>query len=107
MQMSQAVRPYFDEKTMKDLYYAYFYPHLLYGIEFWGHALGADFKRVIVVQKACLRVILKKKPDHISSNFKTIQIMPLLRLFEYCSLLFLMISLKLRIQPTINTTQGF
>ena len=85
--MMRAVRPYFDEKTMKDLYYAYFYPHLLYGIEFWGHASGTDLKRVIVVQKACLRVILKKKPgDHISSHFKTLQIMPLLMLFEYCSL---------------------
>ena len=85
---TQAVRPYFDEKTMNDIYKFYFYPHLLYGIEFRGHASGADLKRVIVVQKACLRVILKKKPgDHISSNFKTFQIMPLVRLFEYCSLL--------------------
>ena len=82
-----AVQPYFDEKTMKDLSYAYFYPHLLYGIEFWGHASGTDLKRVIVVQKACLRVILKKKPgDHISSHFKTLQIMPLVMLFDYCSL---------------------
>ena len=72
--MMRAVQPYFDEKTMKDLYNAYFYPHLLYGIEFWGRASGTDPKRVIVVQKACLRVTLKKKPgDHIlliSKHFK-------------------------------------
>ena len=85
--MMRAVQPYFDEKTMKDLYYAYFYPHFLYGIEVRRYASGTDLKRVIVVQKACLRVILKKKTgDQISSHFKTLQIMPLVMLFEYCSL---------------------
>ena len=71
---------------MKDLYHAYFYPHFLYGIEVRRYASGTDLKRV-VVQKARLRVILKKKTgDQISSHFKTLQIMPLVMLFEYCSL---------------------
>ena len=73
---------------MKALYYAYFYPHLLNGIEVQRYASGTDLKRVIVVQKACLRVILKKNTGYqSSSHFKTNQILPLLvMLFEYFSL---------------------
>ena len=84
----RVVRPYFDKKkTMIELYYSFFYPHLLYGIEFWGHASENDLKRVIVLQKACVRVILKKKTrDHVSTLFKTLNIMPLNMLFQYCSL---------------------
>ena len=85
--MMRAVRPYFDNKTMIDLYYSFFYPHLLYGIEFWGHAAATDLKRIAVIQKASLRVILKKKPrEHVSSFFKTAKIMPVKLLFEFCSL---------------------
>ena len=47
--MLRAVRPYFDEKTTKDFYYNYIYPHLLYRIEFLGHTPSIDLKRVIVV----------------------------------------------------------
>ena len=62
-------------------------PRFLYEKEFRRYASGTDLKRVIVVQKACLRVILKKKTgDQISSPFKTNQILPLVMLFEYFSL---------------------
>ena len=40
--MMKAVRTYFDQKTMVELYYAFFYPHILYGIKFWGF-----FKRLV------------------------------------------------------------
>ena len=98
--MMRVVRPYCDEKTMKDFYYAYFYPSL------WDKNLGPCFsnrpRKSYSSAKACLRIILKKNHcDHISSHLRTIPIMPLVMLFEYCSLeLFLkkhllMISLKL------------
>ena len=44
--MMRALRPYFDEKTMKDLYHAYFYPHLLYGIEFRAMHQGQTSKEL-------------------------------------------------------------
>ena len=44
--MMRAVQPYLDEKTMKDLYYAYFYPHFLYGIEVRRYASGTDLKEL-------------------------------------------------------------
>lgn len=44
---------------MVDLYYAFFNPHLLYGIEFRGHAADTEIKRMYTIQKAVvLRAIL-------------------------------------------------
>ena len=85
--MMKAVRPYFDQKTMIELYYAFFYPHILYGIEFWGHACDCDIKHLVVLQKASVRTILNIKPrDHVTSYFKDLKIMPIKMLFEYSTL---------------------
>ena len=85
--MMRAIRPYLDVKTMVQIYYSFIYPHLLYGIEFLGHACNTDLQRVFTLQKACLRVILKIKPrDHVTSNFKTLKIMPIKMLANYCIL---------------------
>ena len=85
--MMRAIRPYFDQKTMIDLYYSFFYPHMLYGIEFWGHASDTDLKRVLTIQKATVRVILNKKPrEHVTSFFKILKIMPVKMLFKFCTL---------------------
>ena len=85
--MMRAIRPYFDQKTMIDLYYSFFYPHMLYGIEFWGHASDTDLKRVLTIQKATVRVILNKNPrEHVTSFFKVLKIMPIKMLFKFCTL---------------------
>jgi len=36
------VRKYFKIKTIIDIYYTFSYPHLIYGLEFWGHAHTAE-----------------------------------------------------------------
>ena len=38
MMMMRALRPAIDQKSMVDIYYSFFYPHLIYGLEFWCHA---------------------------------------------------------------------
>ena len=40
--MMRVTRGYLGIKTMIDIYYTYFYPHLLYGIEFWSHGNKTD-----------------------------------------------------------------
>ena len=85
--MMRAVRPYLDRKTSIELYYSFCYPHLIYGIEFWGHASKGDLNKVLVIQKALVRVIQNKKPqEHVSSSFKELKIMPVKMLFEFCVL---------------------
>ena len=69
--MMRAIAPYLDQKTLIDIYYTFFYPHLLYGLEFRGHGNKTDLKRVLITQKASLRVILKIKPNsHVTTYLK-------------------------------------
>ena len=69
---------------MIDLYYTFFYPHIIYGIEFWGHASQCDLNQILLLQKSALRVILNIHPrGHVSSNFQVHKIMLINMLFKY------------------------
>ena len=82
--MMRTIRPFLDNKSMIDIYYTFFYPHLIYSIEFWGHACKTNLKPIKVLQKAALRVIVRVKPGkHVSSYFEKLRIMPLAMLFEF------------------------
>ena len=66
--MMRAIAPYLDQKALIDICYTFFYPYLLYGLEFW------DLKRVLIIQKASLRVVLKLKPNsHVTTYFKKLK----------------------------------
>lgn len=85
--MMRAILGYFDVQSMIDIYYTLFYPHVLSGIEFWGHGNTTDLNRILMIQKATLYIVLKLKPlDHVTSYFETPQIRPLKILFEYHTL---------------------
>ena len=84
----RSVRPYFDIPTMINLYYTFFYPHLIYSIEFYGHAANCHLNQIYLLQKSALRVILKICPrGHVTSFFSEYQIMPIEILFKYRYLL--------------------
>ena len=73
----RTIQPYFDRKNNDRFVLFIFYPDMLYGLEFWGHASDTDLKRVLTIQKATVRVVLNKKPrEHVTSFFKTLKIMP-------------------------------
>ena len=42
----RALRQYVDQKTIIDIYYLFFYPHLVYGVEFWGHATDKNLREI-------------------------------------------------------------
>ena len=82
--LMRCARPYLDVKTMISLYYAFFYPHLIYGIEFYGHAANCYLDQIYLLQKSALRIILKIPPGgHVTSYFKEFHIMPIKMLFKY------------------------
>ena len=61
-----------------------FYPHLIYGIEFYGHAADCHLNQIYLLQKAALRITLKIPPrGHVTTYFKEMQIMPIDMLFKY------------------------
>ena len=88
-----------------------FYPHLIYGIEFYGHAAKCHLNQILISQKAAVCRIMKIRPPcHASSNFKTLQIIPIDMLFKYRFLLlfenrFSRVSLQLN-RPTYNQTRS-
>ena len=93
---------------MVELYYAIFYPHILYGIEFWGHASDTDLKRLSILQKASVRAILNKKPrEHVTPYFKELKIMPIKMLFEYSSLKLLLKSFSAEFLSTLVSKNNF
>ena len=73
-----------NKDTMVQLYYTFFYPHLIYGIEFWGHAAATDLQRIVTLQKRVLRIILNLPfNSSVSANFSTLRIMPLDMLIKF------------------------
>ena len=73
--------------TMFQFYYSFFISTS--PIWYWilGTRLQHWFAVCFYITKACLRVILKIKPrDHVTSNFKTLNIMPIKMLANYCIL---------------------
>ena len=80
----RAIASYLDKKALIGIYYTFFYSHLLYGLNFWGHGNKTDLKPVLIIQKASLRVILKLKPRfHVRTYFKKLKIRPVDMIFKY------------------------
>ena len=51
------VRNYLDKHTLKQLYYSFVYPYLIYGIEIWGNASNIHLDPINKLQKRCIRII--------------------------------------------------
>ena len=81
------------KKMIVDICYSFFYPHhLIYGLEFWGHAADCYLDEVYILQKTALRIILKIPPcGHVTSQFEILKIMPIKMLFKYRFLILYMI----------------
>ena len=85
--LMRSIRP-LDRKTSINIYYTFFCPHLIYGIEFWGQAADRHLNKIYILQKSALRIILKIPPrGHVLSKFNVLKIMPVKMLFEYRFLL--------------------
>ena len=82
--MMHAIAQYLDRKALIDIGYSFFYPHLLYGLEFWGHGNKTDLKRVLIIQKASRsHTKTKTKFPFVTTYFKKLKIMPVDMLFKY------------------------
>ena len=51
------LRPFVNLKIMKDIYYALFYSHLVYGIHVWGSAWDSSLNIIQVLQKRVVRLM--------------------------------------------------
>ena len=51
------IRPYLDKATLKNLYFTFVYPYLIYCVEVWGNACDTHLEPIIKIQKRCIRTI--------------------------------------------------
>ena len=51
LMMMRYLRKFLNQKTMVNLYYSFIYPHLIYGVEFWGHAPDYALEQILICQK--------------------------------------------------------
>ena len=51
---------FIDETHIKQIYFAYVFPHIKYGIEIYGKCPKYNIKRIQMVQNRLLRILCKK-----------------------------------------------
>ena len=51
------LRPFVNVQIMKNIYYALFYSHVIYGIQVWGTACDTHIKAVQILQNRVVRLI--------------------------------------------------
>ena len=51
------IRQYLDKVTLRNLYFTFVYPYLIYCVEVWGNACDTHLDPIIKIQKKCVRVI--------------------------------------------------
>ena len=45
------IRPYLDKVTLRNLYFTFVYPYLIYCVEVWGNACDTHLDPIIKIQK--------------------------------------------------------
>ena len=64
--------------AIKTIYYSLIYPHLQYGIIFWGAVCKSNFVQIFRSQKKCIRLIANSRQyDHTGPLFKQFRILKL------------------------------
>jgi len=72
-----------SHNTVMTVYYAYIYPHLRYGVVFWGNSTHSQ--KIFKIQKTCVRIICNLAPkDSCTPWFRKLNILtlPSLYIFE-------------------------
>ena len=73
-----------NTSAMIKLYYALFYPHLIYCIAIWGHGYVSNLNSIYLIQKKILKIIFNKPNDFSTvSLFKENKILSLYDICKY------------------------
>jgi hypothetical protein len=78
----------FPRSCLLSLYYAFVYPFITNGIEFWGQAADYRLKPVRIAQKSCIRIIGNANARaHCLPIAKRLNLLLLDELYKYCLLI--------------------
>jgi len=86
----RSARLLLNRDTLVTLYYAFVYPYFNYCIDVWGHCNEQDFQSLFKIQKRIIRYInFSKRNAHTDQLFKSLDILPLKRLYIFSVLVFM------------------
>ena len=70
------IRIFFNKKTLRNLYYTFVYPYLIYCIEIWGNTHDSYLSPLIKLQKKAVRIItFSHYLEHSAPLFKQLDIL--------------------------------
>ena len=70
------VRKYVEKQTIKNMYYTFVFPYLIYCNEIWGNACQAYVDPLIKLQKKIVRIMTFSSHDaHTEPLFKTLHVL--------------------------------
>ena len=70
------IRKFLDKNTLRNLYFTFIYPYLIYCIEIWGNTHNTYLLPLIKLQKKCVRIItFSHYLEHTEPLFKQLDIL--------------------------------
>jgi len=77
------VRDFLPPDCIKKLYYAFIYPHIIFGIEIYGAANKKVLDRIYILNNKILRILLKQKRDsHARDLYVRLNTLPVSLLYK-------------------------
>ena len=70
------IQKFLNEKTLRNLYYTFVYPYLIYCIEIWGNTHDSYLSSLLKLQKKTVRIItFSHYLEHSAPLFKQLDIL--------------------------------
>ena len=83
-------RKFLNQDILKQLYYSFAYPYLIYCIVIWGHAPAASLWPLFRAQKRAIRIISNtKRRESTQPSSKKLRILRLPELYTFAVLIFM------------------
>jgi hypothetical protein len=82
-------RKVLNQDSLKNLYYAFIYPHLCYCVEIWGNACKTYIDVINKIHKKCIRILCNAKWNDPSAQlFQSLDLLNFYQIHSYRMLLF-------------------
>ena len=70
------MKTFCDKKDLLTLYYSTFHPHILYGLQVWGHTSKSNIDKIKKLQNIAVRIITGcNKYEHITCYYKDLKLL--------------------------------
>ena len=97
--------------TLRNLYYSFCYPHILYGITLWGSTYSTNLNSLLISQKKIIRILTKNSfLEHTLDLFKKLRILKIYEVYKLRTYIFIFLHSKRSLPNIFNnmfTTRNY